>query len=119
MELELTLEASAARSPESYAGLRVVDTPLSAIATTWAMDLSQEELPLPKPAGPCKILGFWNDMPEEEQRDVVELMPPTYGKKLSKEGEHMVVDIKEMATVLIGIYLLLALIHLGIIIGRL
>jgi hypothetical protein len=83
------------------------------------MDLGQEDVPLPKPAAPCKILGFWNDIPQDEQRDVLELMPPTYGRKKYVSTEGVNVDVKEMAGVLIGIYLLLALIHLVIMIVRL
>ncbi len=119
MELELTSPVKVVQGDREPVGLRAVDAPLAGTTTTWAMDLVQEDLPLPTPAAHCKLLGFWNDMPEEEQREVVELMPPTYGKKRYVNSTPMVIDVKEMATVLIGIYLMLALVHMVLLIVRL
>jgi hypothetical protein len=112
MELDLELPLRGSVRQVEPLRLRSVDAPMSGTLSTWAMDFSQEDLPIPTPSAHCRLMGFWNDIPEEEQRDVVELMPPTYGKKKYVSAEPMVVDVKEMATVLIGIYLLLALIHI-------
>jgi hypothetical protein len=116
MELELTFPRELSTTQARTLGLRAVDAPLAGTTKTWAMDLAQEDLPMPSPS--CRIMGFWNDIPKEEQRDVVELMPPTYGKKNGQVNEAHV-DVKEMAMVLIGIYLIMALIHLMIMIVQL
>lgn len=119
MELELTLPEKVSRSESVTFALRAVDAPLAGTTATWAMDVRQEDLPRPIPGAPCKILGFWNDIPSDERRDVVELMPPSYGRtKRYVKDEPMVIDVREMAGVIIGLYLLLALLHLVVMILR-
>ena len=120
MELELTLPQELSKAEARTLGLRAVDAPLAGTTNTWAMDLTQEDLPLPTPAERCRMLGFWNDIPKEEQRDVVELMPPTYGRKNVHVNEApKQLDVKEMGMMVIGIYLMMALIHLVIMIVQL
>jgi hypothetical protein len=115
MEAEFIRSGTETLHDDHVIGLRAVNAPLSTSITTWVMDVQQEDLPLPSP--PCKRMGFWNDIPREEQREVVELMPPTYGRgKRYVSAEPMSFDVREMALLFIGLYLLMALSHLLLII---
>ena len=84
------------------------------------MDVPVEAATLPPPSTmkrkeTMEAVGFWNNMPLEEVREPVPVLPPSYGpeRRLRFKG----VNVGEMAMLIAFTYLFLALAHVVIFIA--
>lgn len=91
-------------------GLRWIDHDLPDAPRTWVMDVDAmnavlPDIPVRKQEGP---VGFWNNMPLEEQREPVQWAPPSY-----RQGKEDIrapgFNVKEMVVSIAIVYIFMGL----------
>ncbi len=95
--------------------LRSFTLPYANAPRTWVMNAGQEAITIPgidrETRATAAPVGFWNNMPLEEVREVVPAMPPNYGEKHGFRNTFSGVNVREMAMLLGFTYLFLLLAH--------